>query len=107
MPLLPARDNLLVRFSPSSTGERGAGLESLIARIGGDDSGPIEITPAIAAAMLDRRQLRRSSFKHGFYVDQRTCSLRSAQLPSRPPRKAQGQQAPTSQQWSRSSATTT
>ena len=97
MPLLPGTDNLLVRFSFLDWENEEPGSIS-IARIGGDDSRPIEITPAIAAAMLDDAA-STIELQAQFYVDQ--ANLLTALGPNflLGPRKAQGQQGTNVQQW--------
>jgi hypothetical protein len=96
MPLLPGTDNLLVRFSFLDWENEEPGSIS-IARIGGD-SKPIEITPAIAAAMLDDAA-STIQLQAQFYVDQ--AILLTALGPNflLGPRKAQGQQGTNVQQW--------
>lgn len=96
MPLPPGTDNLLVRFSFLDWEHEEPGSIS-IAKIGGDDT-PIEITPALAAAMLDDAA-STIPLQARFYVDQ--ASLLTALGPNFliGPRQAQGQQGTNVQQW--------
>jgi hypothetical protein len=102
MPLLPGTDNLLVRFSFLDWENEEPGSIS-IARVGGDDSRPLEITPAIAAAMLDDAA-STIELQAQFYVDGRACSTALGPNFFATWRKAS--RAPTSSSGS-SSATTT
>lgn len=97
MPLPPGTDNLLVRFSFLDW-EREQPGSIAIARIGGGDASPIEITPALAAAMLDDAAAT-IELQARFYVDQ--AVLLGALGPNflLGPRKAQGQQGTNVQQW--------
>lgn len=97
MPLAPGTDNLLVRFSFLDW-EREQPGSIAIARIGGSDAGPAEITPALASAMLDDAAAT-IELQAAFYVHQ--ADLLTALGPNflLGPRKAQGQQGTNVQQW--------
>lgn len=97
IPLLRGTDNLLVRFSflDWETEARGS---IAITRTGGERDRPIEITPALATAMLDdaastiQRQAR-------FYVDQAVALTALGPNVLFGPRLAHGQQGTNVQQW--------
>lgn len=97
MPLLPGTDNLLVRFSFLDWESEAPGSIS-IARIGANGSRPLEITPAVAAAMLDDAATT-IPLQAKFYVDQASLLTELGPNALIGPRKAQGQQGTNIQQW--------
>jgi hypothetical protein len=97
MPLAPVTDNLLVRFTFLDwEGEQPGSIA--IARRGGDSERKVEVTPALAAAMLDDAATT-IPLQARFYVDQATQLTVIGPNFLIGPRKAQGQQGTNVQQW--------
>ena len=97
LPLLPGTDNLLVRFTFLDWEHEAPGSIAIV-RIGGAGAGQLEITPALAAAMLDDAA-RSTQLQAQFYVDQATSLTALGPNFLLGPRQAQGQQGTNVQQW--------
>ena len=97
LPLRPGTDNLLVRFTFLDWEHEEPGSIA-IARIGGESAKEVEITPGLAAAMLDDAA-RSTRLQAQFYVDQATALTALGPNFLLGPRKAQGNQGTNVQQW--------
>lgn len=97
LPLRPGTDNLLVRFGFLDWEHEEPGSIA-ITRIGEDASPPLEITPTMAAAMLDDAATT-IPLQARFYVDQATLLTALGPNVLLGPRKARGQQGTHVQQW--------